>query len=107
MRLLVGCAKFTSRSVRAAPTRELLEAAAWPDTSSSVAHANDAVTRDFVAFAAAAPGAPQRRVAVGKWLVRRAIIPVAGVAELADARDLKSRGRKAVRVRSPPPAPIS
>ena len=28
----------------------------------------------------------------------------AGVAELADARDLKSRGRKAVRVRSPPPA---
>jgi 3-methyladenine DNA glycosylase AlkD len=30
----------------------------------------------------------------------------AGVAELADARDLKSRGRKAVWVRSPPPAPI-
>ena len=28
----------------------------------------------------------------------------AGVAELADARDLKSRGRKAVWVRSPPPA---
>lgn len=27
------------------------------------------------------------------------------MAELADARDLKSRGRKAVRVRSPPPAP--
>jgi hypothetical protein len=27
------------------------------------------------------------------------------VAELADARDLKSRGRKAVWVRSPPPAP--
>ena len=30
----------------------------------------------------------------------------AGVAELADARDLKSRGRKAVRVRPPPPAPF-
>ena len=28
----------------------------------------------------------------------------AGVAELADARDLKSRARKGVRVRSPPPA---
>src|SRR5688572_22411794 len=28
----------------------------------------------------------------------------AGVAELADARDLKSRGLRAVRVRSPPPA---
>jgi hypothetical protein len=29
---------------------------------------------------------------------------LAGVAELADARDLKSRGRKAVWVRFPPPA---
>ena len=29
----------------------------------------------------------------------------AGVAELADARDSKSRGRKAMRVRPPPPAP--
>ena len=29
----------------------------------------------------------------------------AGVVELADARDSKSRGRKAVRVRPPPPAP--
>jgi hypothetical protein len=28
------------------------------------------------------------------------------VAELADARDLKSRGRKAVWVRSPPPAQL-
>lgn len=31
--------------------------------------------------------------------------PLAGVAELADARDLKSLGRKAVRVRPPAPAP--
>ena len=30
----------------------------------------------------------------------------AGVVELADARDSKSRGRKAVRVRPPPPAPV-
>ena len=34
----------------------------------------------------------------------RSGIDLAGVAELADARDLKSRGRKAVWVRSPPPA---
>src|SRR5262245_5056412 len=33
-----------------------------------------------------------------------AIIEGAGVEELADARDLKSRGRKAGWVRSPPPA---
>ena len=39
---------------------------------------------------------PRRRHAV--------TISVAGVAELADARDLKSRGLRAVRVRSPPPA---
>ena len=32
-------------------------------------------------------------------------LPGARVAELADARDLKSRGRKAVRVRFPPRAP--
>jgi hypothetical protein len=31
---------------------------------------------------------------------------IAGVAELADARDLKSRGLRAVWVRFPPPAPI-
>ena len=30
----------------------------------------------------------------------------AGVAELADAWDLKSQARKGVRVRFPPPAPI-
>src|SRR4030066_2519187 len=30
----------------------------------------------------------------------------AGVVELADARDSKSRGRKAVRGRPPPPAPV-
>ena len=35
----------------------------------------------------------------------RAILNVARVAELADARDLKSLGRKAVRVRSPALAP--
>src|SRR5574341_1014941 len=32
--------------------------------------------------------------------------PVAGVVELADARDSKSRARKGVRVRPPPPAPL-
>jgi hypothetical protein len=30
----------------------------------------------------------------------------AGVAEMADARDLKSLGRKAVGVRIPPPVPV-
>jgi len=38
--------------------------------------------------------------------VRYPVINPAGVAELADARDLKSRGRKAVWVRSPPPAAL-
>ena len=41
-----------------------------------------------------------------KSLVRRAIMPQAGVAKLADARDLKSRdSQRVVRVRFPPPAP--
>ena len=35
----------------------------------------------------------------------KSVIPHAGVVELADARDSKSRVRKDVRVRTPPPAP--
>ena len=35
----------------------------------------------------------------------KSVIPHAGVVELADARDSKSRVRKDVRVRPPPPAP--
>ena len=43
----------------------------------------------------------KRRGKRGIFLLK---IWLAGVAELADARDLKSRGRKAVRVQLPSPA---
>ena len=38
------------------------------------------------------------------YVLRRFRIPIAGVAELADALDSKSSGRKVVWVRAPPPA---
>ena len=61
------------------------------------------LVEDSNAEDAAGPVTRESTSAPGGW---RRISVSAGVAELADARDLKSRSRKGVWVRSPPPAPF-